>query len=144
MINVLEFGPLRLRVILLVTLHAAAAFSCVAGLASPWITAPVGLVIAASLYREVKQALGQSGRLELHADGRLAWQFSGMAAQAGRVRAESVALHRSIWLIWDDDGRRGARWLLPDQMSTQDWRALQVWLRLRVTKTFAEPDSDVA
>lgn len=140
----LEFGPSRLRVILLVTLHAAAAFSCVLGFASPWIAAPVGLVIAASLFREVKQALGQSGRLELQADGCLTCCVHGMLKQTGRVRPESVVLHRSIWLVWDDGGRRATRWLLPDQMSASDWRALQVWLRLRVARTIAEPDSDAA
>lgn len=47
-----------------------------------------------------------------------------------------------VWVLWRDveTGRRGALMVLPDQMSSREWRAMQVWLRLKASRLQVDLD----
>lgn len=132
--NVIEIRPSRRLVLLLAGGHALAAFSCLF-LPEPWQVCLGLAIVALSLVRELGAARRGAFVLGMGEDGGL--YFAPEAAVDGapaRVTSSTVVSGGAIWLVWREarGGGAGARLLVRDQMAPTTWRALQVWLRLRV------------
>ena len=136
----LELKPSRLLVILVVAVHVAAAFSFTYGLSSVWMIGTADSVIAASLFWSVSRALACSGTLEVLPEGCVRCSCGGVAGRELRLLPATVVWSDAIWLLWTEGNTRGASVLLRDQMSSEDWRGLQVWLRLKVGQGMSGQD----
>ena len=131
---VVKIKPSRQRVILMVALHVAAAFSFVFGLEAGLAGWLLVAVLAVSLFRCI--LTGRRGLpmvLGLKDDGGVLFQPEGSAEAEAVPDGASVVLAQVLWLVWraPQGGRRGVLLLLQDQLTPHDWRRLQIWARLR-------------
>ncbi len=131
---VVEIKPSRLRVIVLMALHLAAASSFVFGLELGLAGSVVLAVLAWSLVRSI--VTGRGGlpmALCLKDDGGMLLQPDGDVEVDAVPDAASVVLGRVLWLVWREHQgpRRGVLLIVSDQLAPPDWRRLQVWARLR-------------
>ncbi len=140
----IAFEPSRLRIILVVILHLAAAFSWLLGFGWGPALGGVGALLGLSLWREVRNHRQARGVLQLLPEGRISLCLAGMPEAAGHLLPSSTVHHRVLWLHWQEDAeagkkRRGALMLCRDQCGAEAWRCLQVYLRLEVVAALARP-----
>lgn len=131
---VVKIKPSRLRVILLMALHLAAASSFVLGLELGLAGSIMLAVLAWSLvYSIVTSRRGLPMALALKDDGGMLLKSNGEAEVDALPDGASVVLGRMLWLAWRErqGPRRAVLLLLSDQLAPPDWRRLQVWVRLR-------------
>ena len=140
----IAFEPSRLRIILVVILHLAAAFSWLLGFGPGPAVGGVGVLLGLSLWREARSLQHTRGVLQLLPEGRIHVCLVGMPEAAGRLLPSSTVHHRVVWLHWQEDAeagkkRRGVLMLCQDQCGAEAWRCLQVHLRLEVVAALARP-----
>ncbi len=148
----IAFKPSRLRIIVLMILHLAAAFSWLLGFAWGLPGLGVLLLLAASALHQRRRERLACGTLLLLPEGRMQL-LKGVSSAPdggcpealpvcaqGRLIPASTVHYRAVWLQWvEEGGRRGALMLCQDQCSQEAWRTLQVWLRLEVAPALAQP-----
>ena len=140
--TVIELRPSRLLAMLLLALHLAAAFSFLSGF-GVGLASAVGLVLVGGsgwhCWRHDRH--GARLRLGLLEDGALIVDPDGPAECRLGLLPASVVTYPVVWLIWRADRCRknGALMLLRDQLAPHEWRALQVWLRLRARTNLEGP-----
>ena len=132
--TVIEIQPSRLLVILVVALHAAAAFSFVMWASPMWVSSVCLAIVAVSLFyfvffwRRCKR-----DRLGLLEDGALLVDPAEGDERELILLPATVVLSSAVWLVWRDEARHenGVELILRDQVTPSHWRALQIWVRLR-------------
>ena len=132
--TVIEIQPSRLLVILVVALHAAAAFSFVMWASPMWVSGVCLAIVAVSLFyfaffwRRCKR-----DRLGLLDDGALLVDPAEGDERELILLPATVVLSSAVWLVWRDEARHenGVELILRDQVTPSHWRALQIWVRLR-------------
>lgn len=138
---VVKIKPSRLRAILLVALHLAAASSFVLGLELGLPGFVALAVLAWSLVRSVVASrAGLPMTLGLRDDGAMLLQSDGGAEVDAVPDAATVVLGQVLWLAWRErpgGARRGVLFIMSDQLAPLEWRRLQVWARLRTRPAVA-------
>jgi len=132
--TVIEIQPSRLLVILVVALHAAAAFSFVMWASPMWVSSVCLAIVAVSLFyfvffwRRCKR-----DRLGLLEEGALLVDPDGADERALALLPATVVFCSAVWLVWRDEARHenGVELIVRDQVTSSHWRALQIWARLR-------------
>jgi len=136
----LELKASRLLAGALVLAHAlalAAAWMSLAG----WTRYAAWAVILASLWRVWAPSRAAALSLELHEDGRASWRSLGGSWHEGRLGASHfVSTPLAVMELESEGGR--AKWVvvMPDSLSSEDFRRLRVWLRWWRVSARAKPE----
>jgi len=140
-VTVIEIQPSRLLVILVVAMHAAAAFSFWLGVPKVELRgASVGLLAVSLFHFLLVWRRRGPHRLCLHDEGGLIVEPERAGEMEACLLPATVALNKAVWLVWQKSAakKRGAVLLLSDQLSPAHWRALQIWVRLRARPAGAQ------
>lgn len=139
--TVIEIQPSRLLVILVVAMHAAAAFSFLLDVPGVGLRGACLVLLAVSLlYFLLLWRQRGPRRLCLQDEGGLIVEPEGVGEFEACLLPATVVLNKAVWLVWQKSAakKRGAVLLLSDQLSPAHWRALQIWVRLRARPAGAQ------
>ncbi len=139
--TVIEIQPSRLLVILVVAMHAAAAFSFLLDVPGVGLRGACLVLLAVSLlYFLLFWRQRGPRRLCLQDEGGLIVEPEGVGEFEACLLPATVVLNKAVWLVWQKSAakKRGAVLLLSDQLSPAHWRALQIWVRLRARPAGAQ------
>lgn len=131
---VMEFRPSRLRLALALGVHVVTAFSFLFLHSQALQVGLLVLVLCSALHAGWRWKKHQPIVMELHEDGFTVFAPAGIEQQDRVLAPSCVVFANFVWLQWvrSAECKGGATMLLRDQFSADDWRKLQVWLRLRV------------
>ena len=139
--TVIEIQPSRLLVIVVMAMHAAAAFSFLLGVPDGGLRGACLALLAVSLFHFllVWRRRGPR-RLCLQDEGGLIVEPEGVGELEACLLPATVVLNKAVWLVWQKSAakKRGAVLLVSDQLSPMHWRALQIWVRLRARPAGAQ------
>jgi len=139
--SVIEIRPSRLLVILVVAVHAVAAFSFRFAAMPAWAWTGGGICVLSLGCFMFSRSRRATRSVALMDDGKLVFEPGRPEEFETKLRAGSVFSRAAVWLAWQGDARRqGALMVLPDQLTAADWRTLQVWVRLRAALSGAGPE----
>ena len=133
--TVIEIQPSRLLVIVVMAMHAAAAFSFLLGVPDGGLRGACLALLAVSLFHFLRV-----WSLCLQDEGGLIVEPEGAGELEARLLPATVVLNKAVWLVWQKSAakKRGAVLLVSDQLSPMHWRALQIWVRLRARPAGAQ------
>ena len=130
--TVIEIKPSRLLFVLVTGMHVVAAFSLGFSV-EPMVWLGGLALVAGSCVRFWTQWRKAGTRLGLASEGDLLIDPDGAAERRLRLGSETTVTPFAVWLVWPRQGvgRGGTLLVMRDQATSEAWRRLQIWARLR-------------